>query len=45
MVVNPSGEMIDAPHTGAGVRIEPFPTTPGMPWGSDRYIGATRPAE
>ena len=44
IVVNPSGEMIDAPHTGATVRIEPFPTTIGMAWGTDRYLGATRPS-
>jgi hypothetical protein len=35
--------MIDAPHTGAFVRIEPTPTTPGAPFGSDIYVGATRP--
>jgi cell wall-associated NlpC family hydrolase len=37
------GDMIDAPHTGAFVRIEPTPTTPGAPFGSDIYVGATRP--
>jgi len=37
-------EMIDAPHTGAQVREEPFPTTPGTPWGDLTYLGATRPA-
>jgi cell wall-associated NlpC family hydrolase len=35
--------MVDAPHTGAAVRAEPFPTTPGAPFGSLRYVGATRP--
>ncbi len=37
------GEMIDAPHTGAFVRIEPTPTTPGQAFGDDLYIGATDP--
>lgn len=37
--------MVDAPHTGAAVRIEePFPTVPGASWGAERYLGATRPA-
>ena len=35
--------MIDAPHTGADVRAEPVPITPGAPWGTDTYLGATRP--
>ena len=43
IVVNPAGEMIDAPHTGAQVRIGAFPTTVGSSWGTDRYLGATRP--
>jgi cell wall-associated NlpC family hydrolase len=43
MVVRP-GVMVDAPHTGAAVRVEPFPTTPGTAWGDDIYIAATRPA-
>ena len=35
--------IVDAPHTGAYVRVEPFPTTPGAAWGaSDVYVGATR---
>jgi cell wall-associated NlpC family hydrolase len=38
------GLMIDAPHTGAFVRIEATPTTPGASFGEDLYIGATRPA-
>ncbi len=42
MVVR-SGEMVDAPHTGAFVRTEPFPTTIGAAWGEDLYLGATRP--
>ena len=36
--------MVDAPHTGADVRVEPFPATIGALWGSDIYLGATRPA-
>lgn len=43
IVVAP-GEMVDAPHTGAFVRTEPFPTTPGTKWGEQVYLGATRPA-
>ena len=43
MVVDASGQMIDAPHTGAVVRVEPFPLTFGSPWGTDFYLGATRP--
>ncbi len=35
--------MVDAPHTGAEVRVEAFPTTPGAKWGSDVFVGATRP--
>ncbi|HXQ60796.1 MAG TPA: C40 family peptidase [Acidimicrobiales bacterium] len=35
-IVVVSGQMVDAPHTGAEVRIEPI-------W-SDGYVGATRPA-
>lgn len=43
IVVAP-GEMVDAPHTGATVRTEPFPSTIGATWGDERYLGATRPA-
>jgi cell wall-associated NlpC family hydrolase len=35
--------MVDAPHTGADVRVEAFPVTPGARWGSDVFVGATRP--
>ena len=35
--------MVDAPHTGADVRVEAFPTTVGAAWGTDVYLGATRP--
>ena len=37
IVVDDHGDMIDAPHTGAVVRIEPYTT-----WSN--YIGATRPS-
>jgi cell wall-associated NlpC family hydrolase len=37
------GEMVDAPHTGASVRVEPFPLTVGAAWGGDILVGATRP--
>ncbi|HEY3809949.1 MAG TPA: bifunctional lytic transglycosylase/C40 family peptidase [Acidimicrobiales bacterium] len=43
MVVDPSGQMVDAPHSGAVVRVESFPVAVGATWGSDFYIGATRP--
>jgi cell wall-associated NlpC family hydrolase len=38
-----AGDMIDAPHTGAFVRVEPTPVTPGARFGSDVVVGATRP--
>jgi cell wall-associated NlpC family hydrolase len=37
------GDMIDAPHTGAFVRVEATPITVGAPFGSDIFVGATRP--
>jgi cell wall-associated NlpC family hydrolase len=43
LVVDPSGEMVDAPHTGAFVRLESFPVAVGARWGGDVYVGATRP--
>ena len=43
-IVVRSGEMVDAPHPGAAVRTETFPTTVGAHWGEDFYLGATRPA-
>ena len=43
LVVDPSGLMVDAPHTGATVRVESFPEAVGAPWGDDTYVGATRP--
>ena len=42
-VVGGQNVMVDAPHTGADVRAEPFPATPGSPFGSLLYVGATRP--
>ncbi|HET6965049.1 MAG TPA: NlpC/P60 family protein [Acidimicrobiales bacterium] len=43
LVVDPRGVMVDAPHTGAVVRVEPFPLALGAPWGSEVYLGATDP--
>ncbi|MGH9091929.1 MAG: NlpC/P60 family protein, partial [Acidimicrobiales bacterium] len=37
------GEMIDAPYTGTVVRIDQVPSTPGAAFGSEIYVGATRP--
>jgi cell wall-associated NlpC family hydrolase len=42
LVVVP-GLMVDAPHSGATVRQEVFPTTIGARWGSDVVVGFTRP--
>ena len=36
--------MVDAPHTGADVRVEPFPSAIGAEFGDETYLGATRPA-
>jgi len=38
-----TGEMVDAPHTGALVRVDPFPIILGGRWGGEVYVGATRP--
>jgi cell wall-associated NlpC family hydrolase len=35
--------MVDAPHSGADVRVEAFPTTLGARWGSEEFVGSTRP--
>ena len=43
IVVAP-GEMVDAPHTGTVVQVEPFPTTIGTQWAEEVNVGATRPA-
>jgi cell wall-associated NlpC family hydrolase len=42
-VIGGQNVMVDAPHTGADVRAEPFPATPGSSFGSLLYVGATRP--
>ncbi len=34
--------MVDAPHTGADVRVEPFPSAIGAEFGDETYLGATR---
>jgi len=39
----PNG-VADAPYTGADVRADAFPGTPGAPFGSLAFVGATRPA-
>lgn len=44
IVIGP-GQMVDAPHTGALVRIDTIPTTVGAPWGNDQIVGITRPAK
>lgn len=43
-IVVANGEMVDAPHTGAAVRVEFFPPALGALWGSDELVGFTRPA-
>jgi cell wall-associated NlpC family hydrolase len=35
--------MVDAPHSGAQVRVEAFPPTIGVLWGSELVVGFTRP--
>jgi hypothetical protein len=35
--------MVDAPHTGADVRVEAFPPSIGVLWGSELVVGFTRP--
>ena len=35
--------MVDAPHSGAEVRVEPFPATVGARWGDEMFVGATTP--
>ena len=35
--------MFDAPYTGADVRVESTPTTPGSQWSSDIVVGVTDP--
>jgi cell wall-associated NlpC family hydrolase len=36
--------MVDAPHTGADVRVERFPTSVGASFGDLLFVGATRPS-
>jgi cell wall-associated NlpC family hydrolase len=36
--------MVDAPHTGADVRVDRFPSSIGAEFGDETYLGATRPA-
>lgn len=43
-VVDGRDVMVDAPYTGADVRAEDFPATPGAPFGTLLFVGATRPA-
>ena len=38
-----NGQMVDAPHTGADVRVEATPTTLEAPWGNDIVVGVTNP--
>ena len=38
------GQMVDAPHTGADVRVEATPTTPRATWGTDVLVGISNPA-
>jgi cell wall-associated NlpC family hydrolase len=35
--------MVDAPHAGADVRVEPFPTTMGASFGDEEFVDATDP--
>ena len=39
------GQMVDAPHTGADVRVESVPTAVGASWGGDFVAGVTDPAQ
>ena len=36
-----NGQMVDAPHIGADVKVEAIPAAPGSSWGGELYIGAT----
>ncbi len=42
-VRNGKAMMVDAPHSGADVRVEAFPPTIGVSWGSEVVVGFTRP--
>jgi hypothetical protein len=37
------GRMVDAPHTGADVRLDEIPATVGAAYGAETSLGATRP--
>jgi cell wall-associated NlpC family hydrolase len=37
------GRMVDAPHTGADVRLDEIPVTVGAAYGELTYLGSTRP--
>jgi hypothetical protein len=37
--------MVDAPHTGADVRIDTFTDVVGAAWGSQVFLGAADPVE
>jgi cell wall-associated NlpC family hydrolase len=39
-----NGQMVDAPYTGAYVRVEATPITSGSPFGADILVGVTNPA-
>ena len=41
-VLDGASVMVDAPYTGARVRAEAFPATPGASFGGLPYVGATR---
>jgi cell wall-associated NlpC family hydrolase len=43
-VVDGQDVMVDAPHSGADVRAEPFPSGVGDAFGGLVFVGATRPA-
>jgi hypothetical protein len=36
--------MVDAPHTGADVRVEPTPTTAGATSGDEVVVGVSDPS-
>jgi cell wall-associated NlpC family hydrolase len=42
-IVGGADVMVDAPHTGADVRAEPFPAAAGARFGGLLFVGATRP--
>jgi hypothetical protein len=43
LVVGP-GQVVDTPHTGAAVRVEPFPAATGAGWGAEVVVAFARPA-